>query len=67
LPATSQQTIPADSSGSRGVISRTSGMPAMPSFSAVASSVIRAAIRGRPMAAWNANASASAQRFSKEW
>src|SRR5262245_750055 len=66
-PDTSQQTTPADSSGSVGVISRTFGIPARPAFRAEASARVRSVTRSGPIVRWNSKASASAQRFSKLW
>ncbi len=59
-PSTSKETMPAESSGARGVTSLTWGMPASPSFSRVFSDAVRSATLALPIASWKANASASA-------
>lgn len=62
-----QHTTPADRPAEVGVTSRIPSMPARPSLSWLACSVMRAAIRSRPIRRWNSNASRAAHRCSKEW
>ena len=66
-PRTSQQTMPADNAGDRGVLRAAFANSAMPSLRRVASCSVRSATRSAPIRWWNSNAAASAHRYSNVW